>query len=240
MAIAFVLCGGKGTRLRPYTYSIPKPMLPLGRRPILEFVVENFAHSGITDLILTVGYLKEQIISHFGDGSRFGVKITYSEEKEELNTAGSILPKQGLAKETFAVAMGDHLTNVSIRELLARHKKSGCIATIGLKRMGVPLDYGIARLNPDGRIRDFSEKPIIENMVNAGVYAFEPEIFKFIRPRDDFARDVFPRLLSQGRAINSYVFDSYWVDIGRMEDYERINNTIGILDVVLRSDSKKD
>jgi mannose-1-phosphate guanylyltransferase/phosphomannomutase len=239
MTIAFVLCGGKGTRLRPYTYSIPKPMLPLGKRPILEFVIGNLANSGVTDLVLAVGYLSEQIISHFGDGSKFGVKITYSKENEEQNTAGAILAKKGMATGTFVVVMGDHLTNVSISELLSCHKKSGCIATIGLKKTGVPLDYGIAHLRPDGKISDFSEKPIVENLVNAGVYAFEPEILDYIKPKDDFAKNVFPSLLSAKKDINSYVFDSYWVDIGRMEDYESIHKTISILDIALHHHSKK-
>lgn len=234
MTKAFVLCGGKGTRLRPYTYSLPKPMLPLGNRPILEFVIDNLRHNGITDLILTVGYLKERIYSHFGDGSKFGVKITYSEETEELNTAGSLLPKKSLATgETFAVVMGDHLTNVSISKLLSSHKKSGCIATIGLKRMGFPLEYGVAHLEGK-RISRFEEKPILENLVNTGVYAFEPAIFDYIRPKDDFALHVFPSLLSSKKQINPYIFEDYWMDIGRMEDYEHINKTISIMDIVLR------
>ena len=239
MTKAFILCGGKGTRLRPYTYTIPKPMLPLGNRVILEFVIENLAHGGVTDIILNVGYLKEQIISYFGEGSKFGVKITYSEEREELNTAGSLLPRKDAVKDTFVVVMGDHLTNASISGLLESHKKSGCIATIGLKKTGVPLEYGIAHLRPDGRIKDFAEKPIIENLVNAGIYAFEPEIFKYIKPNDDFAKNVFPSLLAAKKDINSYVFDSFWMDIGRMEDYEQMNRTISVMDVVLRHQTRK-
>ncbi|MFH1471177.1 MAG: nucleotidyltransferase family protein, partial [Candidatus Micrarchaeota archaeon] len=129
---AFVLCGGKGTRLRPYTYSMPKPMLKLGKRPILQFVINNLSSSGIKDQILTVGYMKEQIMDHFGDGKQLGVKLSYLEETEEMNTAGSILPGKDLIDSTFVVVMGDHLTMVDIEKAVKHHKKKGAIATVGL------------------------------------------------------------------------------------------------------------
>ncbi len=231
MTRAFVLCGGKGTRLRPYTYNIPKPMLPLGSRPILEFVIDNLKSSGITDIVLTVGYLKEQIMDHFGDGSRFGVKITYSEETEELNTAGSILPKKSLVNGTFVVVMGDHLTCVNMKKMIEAHKKAGNIATIGLKRQGVPLEYGVAMVE-EGQIREFQEKPILSNMINAGVYVLEPGIYDYINPKSDFAKDVFPAVMKDGKKITAHVFDEFWMDIGRMHDYEKINEIISIIEMV--------
>lgn len=230
---AFVLCGGKGTRLRPYTYSIPKPMLPLGRRPILEFVVNNLKRNGVTDIVLTVGYLKEQIIEHFGDGSRWGVKITYSEEKTELNTAGSILPLKDTVKGTFVVVMGDHLTTLNIRKMVDFHKKNGGLGTIGLKKQGVPLEYGIAKLGDEGEIVKFEEKPIVQNLVNSASYVFEPEIYKYIKPNFDFARDVFPAVLAAEEKLFGYVFDEYWMDIGRIHDYDSVNQMISMIDLVV-------
>ncbi len=233
MTKAFVLCGGKGTRLRPYTYSIPKPMLPLGRKPILEFVIDNLKANEITDIYLTVGYLKEQIQDYFGNGKKLGVRLHYSLEAEAMNTAGSILPLRKEAGETFVVVMGDHLTTINLKELIAFHKKRGAIATIGLKRQGVPLEYGIAHVDEHGLVKSFQEKPIVENLVNTAIYVFEPEIFKYIKPKDDFAKDVFPRMLAKKEKIASYIFQEYWMDIGRTQDYEQMNQLISTTDLVL-------
>ncbi len=231
MAKVFVLCGGKGTRLRPLTYTIPKPMLPVGKKPILEFVIRNLKKNGFSDIILAVGYLKEQIKAHFGDGSKLGVKIDYLKEEKELGTAGSILAGKTAAKDSFLVVMGDHLTNANVRKLLEAHKKSNCIASIALKKQGVPLEYGVAKVS-NGSISSFEEKPIIENYVNAGMYAFEPEIFNYIKDGSDFAQDVFPALLKAKKKINAFVFeDEFWMDIGRTADYEEINRIMSIMEM---------
>ncbi|VVB58575.1 Bifunctional protein GlmU [Candidatus Anstonella stagnisolia] len=231
MAKAILLCGGQGTRLRPYTYSIPKPMLPLGSRPILQFVIENMKRAGIDEIYLTVGYLKSQIIEYFGSGEKFGVKLHYVSEEVEQNTAGSTLPLSKEFDEPFVVGMGDHLSSIDIKEMLTFHKEKGGIATIGLKRQGVPLEYGIAEVK-DGRITSFREKPILQNFVNAGVYVFDPKIFSYIKPREDFAKDVFPRLLADRHQLNAFIFDSYWLDIGRTTDYEQLNQLISVIDLV--------
>lgn len=234
MTKAVVLCGGKGTRLRPYTYKIPKPMLPLGRKPILEFVVNNLKGSGIRDLIFTVGYLGKSIEKYFGNGKKFGVRIKYLKERKEMNTAGSILQAKDMVKGTFVVIMGDQLTALDMKKMIEFHRKKGSIATIGLKRQGLPIEYGIAEVKGD-RIIAFKEKPILEHLVNAGIYVFEPSIYKYINEHDDFAMNVFPRLLKKKRRITGYVFDEYWIDIGRIADYERLNKLISIVDMVERS-----
>ncbi len=233
---AILLCGGQGARLRPYTYNIPKPMLPLGRKPILEYVIRNLKSNGVIEFYLTVGYLKSQITGYFGDGKKLGVKIHYVEEKEALNTAGSTLPVKGMMKETFVVQMGDHLSRINVKKMLESHKKAGCIATIGFKRQGIPLDYGVAHINSDGTVKDFAEKPIVTNFVNAGIYAFEPEIFGYIKPKEDFAKDVFPRMLSAKKPVNSYIFDDFWLDIGHTEEYEEMNRAISIIELVTELD----
>ncbi|MCX8194983.1 MAG: nucleotidyltransferase family protein [Candidatus Micrarchaeota archaeon] len=238
MVKAVVLCGGKGTRLRPYTYTIPKPMLPLGKRPILEYVLGSLKRAGITEIYLTVGYLHEQIEKYFRDGEWLGLKLHYSVETVELGTAGSIIPLMEKFNETFVVMMGDHLSNVEIDKIVEFHKTRDGIATIALNRKGVPLEYGVADMEGD-RIVRFREKPIVENLVNAGVYVFEPEIFDYIKPKDDFASDVFPRLLAEKKRINGYVFSDYWLDIGRTTDYEHINQFISVIDLVKATDEKK-
>src|SRR3989338_9641456 len=143
---AVILCGGKGTRLRPYTHSVPKSMLLLGRKPILEYTIQHLKREGFKDIVLAVGHLHEQVEEYFGDGKKFGVKIQYSVEKEELGDAGSLKNAAHLlAKdEAFLVEMGDHLTNMDYRKMAAFHEKNRPLATVGLKRMGTPLQYGTA------------------------------------------------------------------------------------------------
>ncbi len=230
-----VLCGGRGTRLRPYTYSIPKPMLPLGTKPILEFVITNLRSHGFRDIYLTVGYLKHQIMQYFGDGSKFGVNIKYFiEDDTERNTAGSILPCMECLDSTFLVVMGDHLTSLDPQKLASFHKKKRAMATIALKKTGVPLEYGVAHIDEDSKIEKFEEKPIVQNLINAGMYCFEPEVFHYIKDGYDFARDVFPKLLKDRKKVYGYIFDEYWIDIGRVPDYEQLNRIISIVDLVTR------
>jgi len=207
-------------------------MLPLGRRPILEFVVKNLRENGITDITLTIGYLGERIREHFGDGERWGVRISYMEEKRPMNTAGSISQARGKVAGTFVVVMGDHLTTINLRKMVEWHKGKKAAATLGLKRQGMPLEYGIAEIDGEGRITKFEEKPILTNLINAGIYVLEPEVFEFISPGKDFAKDVFPSMLAKGKRVCGYVFDEYWMDIGRIHDYEHLNQMISIIDLV--------
>ncbi len=207
-------------------------MLPLGERPILEYVVRHLKRNGFNDIYMTVGYLKEQIMDYFGDGSKWGVKIQYAVEEGEAGTAGSLVPLRKWANEPFLVQMGDHLSRLNLKKMYAYHKKQGGIATVSLKRTGVPLEYGVAKLDAKERIVAFEEKPIMRNLVNAGVYVFEPKIFDYIKPKEDFARNVFPRLLSSKQQINGFVFDEYWLDIGRPADYEKINEMVTVMEMV--------
>lgn len=230
MVKAIVLCGGKGTRLRPYTYTIPKPMLPLGRKPILEYVLNSLKQAGVGEAYLATGYLHERIEEYFKSGENVGMRLGYSVEASEQGTAGSILPLKEKMDGTFVVMMGDHLSSLSISDVIAFHRKHKNIATIALNRKGVPLEYGVADLEGE-RIVRFREKPIIENYVNTGVYVFEPGIFDYIKPKEDFANDVFPRLLEKGVKIGGFVFSDYWLDIGRTTDYEHINQLISVIEL---------
>jgi len=208
-------------------------MLPLGKKPILQYVLSSLKRAGVTDAYLAVGYLHEQIEGYFKDGGKLGIKLHYSVEKSEMGTAGSILPLEKKMDAPFIVMMGDHLSNLDIASVVAAHKKSGNIATIALNKKGVPLEYGVADLDEKGNIARFREKPIVENHVNAGVYVFEPEIFKYIKEGEDFANHVFPRLLGAGKKIGGFVFTDYWLDIGRTTDYESINQYISVIDLAL-------
>lgn len=226
---AYVLAGGEGTRLKPYTYMVPKPMLLLAGKPILEYVLDNLKRSGITEVILTVSYQHEQIQQYFGDGKKFGMKITYSVEKERMNTAGSILERK--IDETFAVVMGDHLTNINLKDMVKNHKESGAIATIALYKDSTPLEYGVAQVT-DGQITGFQEKPLLEHLYNTAIYIFEPEIYDYIKGKEDFAKHVIPRLISEKKKVNAYVFDDVWFDIGRVADYERLADLFKVIKIV--------
>jgi len=229
----FILAGGEGTRLRPYTYEKPKPMLEIGDegKPILYYVVENLKRAGLKDYVMTVGYLNEKIMDYFGDGEKFGVKIEYAVETEKMNTAGSILPMKEKIDDTFAVVMGDHITNIDMKEMIEHHRRSGCIATIALLKGKIPIEYGVAEVNNEGHVTEFREKPMIENLYNVAIYVFEPEVFKYIKEKEDFAKDVFPRMLGKKQKINAYVFEKTWYDVGRVVDYEKLNKELKMKEI---------
>jgi len=224
---AFIIAGGEGTRLRPYTYSAPKPMLMLGGKPILWYVLQNLKRNGIKKATLTVGYKHEQIESYFGDGSSLGMELSYSVEKEKRNTAGSIAHLKGRVKEPFMVLMGDHLTNIDLKGMIAQHKKQSAAATIALYRSTLPLEYGVAQVE-GGRIIGFQEKPLLCHDYNTAIYLFSPEVFEHIGLGDDFAKDVIPRLIGSGKKVIPYVFDEVWYDIGRVGDYERLRELFDV------------
>ncbi|HID72508.1 TPA: nucleotidyltransferase family protein [Candidatus Micrarchaeota archaeon] len=220
---AFVLCGGEGTRLRPYTYTVPKPMLPIAGKPIVQYVLENLMRAGIKDFTLTLGYLAEQFEEYFKNGKELGVKIEHAVEDEKLNTAGSVLPHKDKVKGTFVVVMGDHITNIDVKKMLSEHKNSGAVVSIALLRKKIPLQFGIAQVDGSGLVTTFREKPLIEYLYNVAIYVCEPEIFNYINEKEDFAQDVFPRILENGGKINSFIFDGVWFDIGQVSEYERLN-----------------
>ena len=219
---AYVLCGGEGTRLRPHTYKVPKPMLMLGDAPILSYVLAHLKKNGIEEIILSVGYLKEQIMEYFGEGRSMGLRISYLEEEKPQNTAGALIPLKGKEKESFVVTMGDHITDINLREMGKSHRKSGALATIALASYKLKVPYGVVETDKQGLVKGFSEKPEMSYSINAGAYILEPGIFDFIKPGDDFAKNVFPRLLEKGEKINTYSSPARWFDIGSLNEYEEM------------------
>lgn len=208
--------------MKPLTLTVPKPLLEIDGKTILEYVFANLRKNKIDGATLTVGYLKEKIIEHFKDKD-VGIKIEYLEEEKEQNTAGSIIPLKEKMKEDFIVMMGDQITNIDLKKLMEFHKKQGGIATIALKKKKYPLEYGIVEIEEENVI-GFKEKPILEKYVNTAIYAFSPRIFEFIEEKEDFAKNVFPRLLKKKEKICAYIMEEEWIDIGRIKDYEELKN----------------
>jgi len=222
---AVILAGGHGTRLRPLTYTKPKPLLPLVGKPVLQFIIESLAEQGFNDVVVTSNYVRERIMQYFGDGSQFGVELTYPKEEKSLGTAGSVKNAAKYLNETFLVIQGDNVTDIAFGDVLAFHEEKGGIATIALMTAENPYQFGIAELDFNGRIRKFKEKPRPEecfsNLISTGLYVLEPEVLDYI-PNGvacDFAKNVFPTLLGAGMKIYGYPAEGFWVDIGNAESY---------------------
>lgn len=222
---AVILVGGEGTRLRPLTYSVPKPMMPLINEPFITHVFRLLRTHGIGDIILSSRYLADSIEKHFGDGSSMGVSLTYVTESEPLGTAGAVKNVEQYIDGTFVVFNGDILTDLDIQAIVNQHKYSEAIATIALTPVENPIMYGLVETDEADRITRFLEKPswdqVTTNMINAGTYVLEPEVLDLIPPGENysFERGVFPTLLEQDKLVFSFKTDAYWMDIGTPEKY---------------------
>jgi mannose-1-phosphate guanylyltransferase / phosphomannomutase len=226
-----IMAGGEGTRLRPLTANQPKPMLPLGNRPMMEHIVRHVHNHGFKDIVVTVQFLASQVRNYFGDGSDMGVDLTYATETTPLGTAGSVRNAAEQLDDTFLVISGDALTDVDLEELVAFHRQSGAIGTVALKHMDNPLEFGIVITREDGRIERFLEKPhwgqVFSDTINTGIYVLEPEVFEHIPDGpSDFAGDVFPKLLHLGAPLYGFVVDGYWEDVGNLDAYQRAHQDI--------------
>lgn len=218
---AVILAGGAGTRLRPFTISIPKPLVPLGDVPIVEVLMRQLAADGFTRVHLALGHLAELMRAYFDQmNSRHGVEVVYSREEEPLGTVGPLRNIQGLG-DNFLVVNGDILTTLSFRDVADRHQASGHIATLAVHRRTLPVDYGVIDLSPDGLVLAHREKPQFDLTVGMGVYVFSRRIIDFIPPRQRFdLPDLLRILQAGGEPIAAFQSDDYWMDIGRPEDYE--------------------
>jgi NDP-sugar pyrophosphorylase family protein len=220
---AVLLCGGRGTRLAPFTSVLPKPLMPIGERSILEIVVRRLATSGITDVTLCVGYLSHLIRAVFDNGPGKGLDITYVNEKTPLGTAAPLRNVPRL-ESTFIVMNGDVLTTLDFHDLVDQHRRDGNALTIATHRRTLKIDYGVLRHERAGdrdRLVGFDEKPEIPLTVSMGIYVMEPELLGLI-PREE--RYDFPDLaraaVAEGLAVGVYLYDGIWFDIGRHDDYE--------------------
>ncbi|MCI4371292.1 MAG: NDP-sugar synthase [Thermoplasmata archaeon] len=229
---AVVLAGGEGTRLKPLTYKRPKPLMPVAGRPCIDFVLRSLAGSGFHEIIVTTAYLSDTLMKSIGDGLDYNASILYSFEENPAGTAGAVRRVANFIDETFVVAMGDILCDVDFKALYDFHKRKGGVVTIALTEVEDPRQYGIVGLDTKGRIAKFKEKPKAEeafsHLVNAGIYVLEPQVLDFIPPdqKFDFAKDLFPKLLSKGVPLYGSRMDGVWMDIGRPHDLLEANKEI--------------
>ena len=222
---ALILAGGLGTRLRPLTLSTPKSILPLVNRPLLLYQIELFKKYGVKEIILPISYLPEQISGCFGDGRKYGIKISYVTESRLLGTGGGVKNSEEFIKERTFISNGDLIANLDLEDMAAFHQRQGSALTIALFRVADPTAYGLVKTDKDGRILHFLEKPkpseITTDTINAGFYLFEPEILNFIPPKINYSleRELFPHLLKKGKRLFGYIHSGYWQDLGTPEKY---------------------
>ena len=218
---AVILAGGKGRRLRPYTTILPKPMMPVGEKPILGIIIERLAESGITDIIITVGYLAGIIRAYFGDGKQFGVNIEYFVETEPLGTAGCLSLIENLDDE-FLVMNGDILTSLDFTDLIKYHRTMGNPVTICSYKKEIQLTLGVLELT-GATVRDYIEKPRYSFDISMGIYAMNRKAVDHI-PKNEYFDfpTLIKRLISVKEPISVYKFEGDWYDIGREEDYKAV------------------
>jgi NDP-sugar pyrophosphorylase family protein len=221
---AVILAGGRGTRLAPYTYVIPKPLMPISDMAILEVILYQMKYSGINQVVLTVGHLAGLIQAFCQDGCKYGLEISYSRETKPLGTAGPLAQVPDLTT-TFMVCNGDVLTMMNFRDLMQFHDEHGGICTIAMHERKHQVDLGIIEQNDDGyEVINYIEKPTFEYKVSMGLYIFEPDVLKYIPIGEylDFP-DLVLKLLENGEKVIGYPYCGYWMDLGNHEDYDQAN-----------------
>jgi NDP-sugar pyrophosphorylase family protein len=218
---AVILAGGKGTRLLPFTKVFPKPLVPLGDKPILDTILRQLKHFGFTRVTLAVGHKAEMIQTYVRNGEQYGIEIDYTFEEEPLGTVGPLAQIKDV-EQSFLVMNGDLITNLDYSDLLAFHKQQRAVATIGTYQKNYKIDLGIIQ-NGDGySIIDYIEKPTSTFKVSMGIYVFENKVLNYIEPGKylDFP-ELVKRLIMNRQKVISYPFDGYWLDIGNHSDYEK-------------------
>lgn len=220
-----ILAGGKGTRFKPLTHEIPKPMIPLHDKPLMEHTIDLFKKHGITNILISIGYKGEKIKEYFGSGKRFGVNIIYLEETKPLGTAGPLRLAKPYLTGTFVMCNADELKEIDLAEMYLFHKEHGAAATIALTTVPDPSQYGVAALQGP-KILQFIEKPPKEqapsNLINSGLYLLEPSVLHYLPDKDgevSIEREVFPKAAADGKLFG-YPFSGQWFDVGNLEKYE--------------------
>ena len=216
-----IMCGGEGTRLRPLTFGRPKPCIPIVNKPSIQHLVSHLSNLGFNDVVITLGYMSDAIEEALGDGSLFGVEVTYVHEKTKLGTAGSVKNAQKyLEEQPFLVVGGDHVVDLNLLEFYREHLNNDSITTIGLISIDDPTEYGIAEIDANYQIKRFKEKPspgeIFSNLASTGMYVCNPEIFDHIPSGEkfDFARNLFPELMEEGYTLKAWLARGNWSDVG--------------------------
>ncbi|HYF02834.1 MAG TPA: NDP-sugar synthase, partial [Patescibacteria group bacterium] len=226
MKKAVIMAGGFGTRLRPLTMSIPKPMVPVANIPMIEHILNLLKKHNITEIVCVLYFQPEKITDYFGDGSKFGVKMEYVLAVADYGTAGAVRNAAEHLDEQFIIISGDVLTDFDISAALKFHEDNGSQATILLTRVPNPLAYGIVMTKENGAITRFLEKPswgeVFSDTINTGIYILEPEVLKMIpyQKEFDFSKDLYPAMLEEKRPLFGYITDGYWRDIGNLTEYQ--------------------
>jgi mannose-1-phosphate guanylyltransferase len=229
---ALILAGGEGTRLRPLTTTVPKPVVPLVDRPFIAFMLDWLRSHGVDDIVMSCGHLAAGVRNVLGDGGAFGVRLRYVEEPHPMGTGGALKYAESLLDDRFFMLNGDVLTDIDLSAQLAQHERTGAIATLALTPVEDPSNYGLVRTDADGGVTEFVEKPAPDQIdtrnISAGAYVLEGAVLEMLAPDQpaSIERDVFPRLV--GKGLYGCVAEGYWLDIGTPERY--LEGTFDILE----------
>ena len=225
--VAVILAGGRGSRLRPLTEAIPKAMITVAGRPILERIVSHLVGYGITSIVISVGYLAEQIQAHFGDGSVHGCSVTYLVESPDqpLGTGGPlglVASRIEVGDHPILVMNGDLVTQFAVAELLEHHQQTGAVATIAVQAYAHQVPFGVVHTNSEGLVESLDEKPMLTQLVSTGIYVFDPGVFTRIPPACEYPiTDLLASLLASGQRVEAWELEQEWADIGRLDDLAR-------------------
>jgi NDP-sugar pyrophosphorylase family protein len=216
-----IQCGGQGMRLRPYTAVLPKPLLPVGSKPVLELLLRWLRRNGTTEVFITTGYLGHLIRTFCGDGRQWDMSIEYSEEREPLGTVGALSLLRDRLDERFLVINGDVLTDLHIGSFVRLHHERGSLLSVATMRRSVRLEFGVIE-ETDGRVHTFREKPNLSSLVSMGIYCFEPEMLQHIPRNTPFGfDDLMFRMLNLNIPVNTFLHSGFWLDVGRIEDFQK-------------------
>ncbi len=219
---AVILAGGLGTRLQPYTTFLPKPMLPLGEKPILEHLIDWARKNGIKSVVLCVSYLRKTIEDYFEDGKRFGVNIEYAISNKPLATAGQLKTAENFIDDTFVCIYGDSIFDFSLRNMIKQHKKKKAFVTMSLNEYKTNLPYGVIETSKNGKVTSWNEKPEIKVNINMGCYVMEPEVLKFIPKNKPYGMDdVIKKSMSKKKLVSSFLSKKGFTDIGNKTSYKK-------------------
>jgi len=215
-----ILAAGLGTRLRPYTLFLPKPMLPLGERPVLEYVLDWLKKYGFNDIYICVGYLRRTIEEYFKDGSEFGVKITYVRTSRPMGTGGQLKSAAPYISDTFLCLYGDTIFDFDLQRFVDKHREKRADATIALSRYKVVLKYGFIDVDAEGFVQNWREKPELQGLINIGCYVMEPKVLNYIPEGIVYSMDlVFRNMIERGERIYGYIIEDGFIDIGDKKSY---------------------
>ncbi|MGG5817785.1 nucleotidyltransferase family protein [Falsiroseomonas sp. HW251] len=217
---AVIQCGGKGTRLRPYTMVLPKPLMPVASKPVLELLLSWLRRNNIRDVYITTGYLGHLIKSFCKDGEQWNLRIRYTEEREPLGTIGPLCMLKDELDEPFMVINGDVLTDLSLSSFAEYHRRQGNLVTVATKLRRTKTEFGVIE-QTGGRIKSFKEKPVLTNLVSMGIYCMDPGVLSYIPMGLPFGfDDLILCLLAEGVPTGTFLHDGLWLDIGRIEDFQ--------------------